>query len=135
MKHIELEVMGPPVAKARARTVRPKGIAKVITYTPDKTTAYMDLIRHKYQQKYGREMIFDSKANLVAIVSFILEKPKTVKRDYPNVRPDLTNYMQSVQDALQGFGFPDDCQIVTTSLVKFYGHPPRTVISIFEKGE
>ena len=136
MKVIELVVMGPPVAKQRVRVVRPKGVAHVIAYTPDNTTAYMDSIRHAYQQKYGQEMVFDDrKASLVAVIQFFTVQPKTAKRGYPNVRPDLTNYMQSVQDALQGFGFHDDCQIIEIAMEKRYELPPRTQIHIFDKLE
>lgn len=58
-------------------------------------------------------------------VVFQLQKPASVKRDYPTVPPDLDKLQRAVGDALSidaGY-LKDDAQIVEWNALKCYGIP------------
>lgn len=42
---------------------------------------------------------------------FDVERPKSVKREQPHVRPDLDKYIRAVLDALTGVVYEDDGQV------------------------
>ena len=64
-------------------------------------------------------------------VTFRVRRPKTVKRDYPSVAPDLDKYIRACLDALTGICYIDDSQIVDISSKKVYSDTPGADIKIF----
>ena len=66
-------------------------------------------------------------------ISFRVKKPKTVKRDYPTVAPDLDKYIRGVLDALTGIAYQDDSQVIDIKAEKVYSHTPGADIKIFQK--
>lgn len=64
-------------------------------------------------------------------MEFCVKRPKTVKRTYPSVKPDITNYAKIVEDALNGIWYKDDCQIVTETLKKRYHHTPYVRVIMY----
>ena len=64
-------------------------------------------------------------------VTFRVRRPKTVKRDYPSVAPDLDKYIRACLDALTGICYIDDSQIVQISSRKVYSDTPGADIKIF----
>lgn len=74
---------------------------------------------------------------LILTARFIVQAPKSVKRERPWVRPDLDNYMKSLKDALNGVAWVDDAQVVEYGVGtgKYYardGSLPRIEVSIQE---
>ena len=67
-------------------------------------------------------------------VTFRVRRPKTVKRDYPSVAPDLDKYIRACLDALTGICYIDDSQIVQISSRKVYSDTPGADIKIFPIG-
>lgn len=70
-------------------------------------------------------------------VTAYLPMPKTISKKrraaaMPVVRPDLDNYVKQVEDALLGYAYRDDAQIVTIIARKRYGEPPRWEITLDE---
>jgi Holliday junction resolvase RusA-like endonuclease len=54
-------------------------------------------------------------------VTFYLQKPKSVKRKYPSVRPDLDKLVRSTLDGITMGGlWVDDAQVVGLTAWKFY---------------
>lgn len=61
---------------------------------------------------------------LEAVYRFYLPRPKTVKRAFPVVKPDLDKLTRAVGDALTDAGmWRDDAQVVRLVVEKFYGTP------------
>jgi Holliday junction resolvase RusA-like endonuclease len=54
---------------------------------------------------------------------FFLKKPKSTNRIFPNVKPDLDNYIKSILDCLNNRLFNDDSQIIKLTAQKSYGEP------------
>ena len=67
-------------------------------------------------------------------VTFRVRRPKTVKRDYPSVAPDLDKYIRACLDSLTGICYVDDSQIVDISSRKVYSDTPGADIKIFPIG-
>lgn len=65
-------------------------------------------------------------------LTFVLPRPKTVKRKYPTAKPDLDKLVRAVKDSLADAGvYLDDSQVISLLAVKTYvdgpgdtlGHP------------
>jgi len=67
---------------------------------------------------------------VILTVSFILEKPKSVKRPFPTVAPDLDHYVRAIGDSLKGIAYLDDSQICETHSYKEYGKTPGVRIFV-----
>jgi Holliday junction resolvase RusA-like endonuclease len=63
---------------------------------------------------------------------FRVKRPKSVKRDYPTVAPDLDKYIRGVNDGLTGVAFADDSQVVQIIASKEYADKPGVDIEISE---
>jgi Holliday junction resolvase RusA-like endonuclease len=66
-------------------------------------------------------------------IVFRVKRPKTVKRDFPTVAPDLDKYIRGVLDALTGIAYIDDSQVTDIKAEKVYSNTPGADIKIFQK--
>lgn len=65
------------------------------------------------------------------VLDFRLPKPKSVKRDLPDVKPDLDKLVRAVGDALtKSQIYKDDALVVALSASKSYSQEPGVWISI-----
>jgi crossover junction endodeoxyribonuclease RusA len=64
---------------------------------------------------------------------FIFNKPKTVKRNEPYVRPDLDKLIRAVLDGLTGVAYEDDQQVVRITAQKAYGETEGVYVKINER--
>ena len=64
---------------------------------------------------------------------FIMPKPKTVKRAYPTVAPDLDKLVRAVLDALTGICYLDDSQVTDIRASKVYGSSAGVEIRLTQK--
>lgn len=65
-------------------------------------------------------------------LTFVLIKPKTVKRAYPFVRPDLDKLCRAVLDGLTDVAFKDDQQVTQLVAEKIYGERAGVFILLTE---
>jgi Holliday junction resolvase RusA-like endonuclease len=54
-------------------------------------------------------------------IKFYMPKPRTVKRQYPSVAPDLDKLIRAVLDGLTAIAYVDDGQVVLIAAQKAYG--------------
>jgi len=66
-------------------------------------------------------------------IEFQVRRPKTVKREFPTVAPDLDKYIRAVLDALTGIAYQDDSQVIDIKATKVYSNSPGAEIKIFSK--
>jgi len=126
---MKLTIPIEPVPKARGRTVRKSG--KTWTYTPEKTRVATEMVQWYAKEATRGEMPFVKHQPLAIDITFYVTKPKSVKREFPVVKPDIFNYLMLIADALQGIVYPDDAQIIGVGGIKLYGEP-RIEIEIKE---
>lgn len=143
-KEITIIVLGEPVAQARAKNRFYKtadGQMRVTKYDPEKSRTYKQLIQLEAQQYrdkpldgplYMRLDIFRSIPK-----SFSRKKYEQAIDGYirPTTRPDCSNYLKGVEDALNGVIYKDDSCIVDSEMHKWYSDRPRIEITIIDRGE
>lgn len=126
---IEFFIPIEPVAQGRPKFRRFKDF--VSTYDPGKSKDYKKEIA-KAAKEEGMKP-FDKDLPLTLSVCFFITKPKSTKRRYPTVKPDLDNLVKAVKDALKGIAWHDDSQVVDSSESKRYAHSaPGVMIRVSE---
>ena len=117
-----------PVAKARARVCMVNGYARA--FTPTKTVNAESAIRAAFLQSGAGK--YPAGVPLSLVISIYRPRPRSLPKRFlwPVTRPDLDNYLKLVLDALNGFAWEDDAQVVMLRGVKRFGEPPRIEIEI-----
>ena len=123
---ITFKVDGDPVGKQRARYAK-RG-KHVMAYTPDKTRNYESLIKEAAIQAMGSNEILETPVNLYLYIRAPIPKSLPKKRleaclngsEKPIKKPDASNVLKSVEDAMNGVVYKDDSQIVNIHVTKVY---------------
>lgn len=69
-------------------------------------------------------------------ILFGMPKPKTVKRNYPSVAPDLDKLIRAVLDALTAIAYIDDGQVIEINSSKIYAATiPFCEVSVMKVAE
>lgn len=131
-------VPGVAVPKARPRVTRRNG--KAMTYTPEKTVSFENLVSWTAQQamkEYGCDL---NSGPLRAEIGIALPVPSSWGKKVteaalngsvaPTKKPDMDNILKALFDAMNGIVFKDDSQVVEILSWKFYAATPETRISI-----
>ncbi len=111
-----LNIPMEPVAKGRPRMTK-TGHA----YTPQKTRSAEAELKWWAAKEAGarRLPLFDGPVGLS--VAFIFPRPKTVKRKWHTVKPDVDNPCKLLMDSLNGIVWRDDSQVCELTARKSYG--------------
>ena len=134
---IELVVYGEPVPAARPRFNR-SGHA----YDPLKSRAYKQYVSLEASKQYHGYLI-GRKPLVVRIaiyrpiqtsVSQIEHARRAQGLHRPIVKPDTSNYVKLIEDALTGIIWEDDNCIVDLSASKYYSDDPRIEVTVTETG-
>lgn len=113
-----------PTPKGRPRVSRFGGV-----YTPGKTRLFENAVKMMAKAQYRGEPLA---CPVHLSVFFVMTRPKSVKRSHHTTKPDLTNLIKSLEDALNGVVWKDDSQIFSVSAVKRYG--PKGQINVTVTG-
>ena len=115
MQHVSFEVLGNPVPKARARTVR-KG-NRTWSFTPKKVAAWEKIIKSEASKYFEKPM----DGPIMVTMIFYLERPNSRRIDtWVPTTPDLDNLEKAVLDALNGVAYEDDRYVVAKNAQKKY---------------
>ena len=112
---------------------------KGFIYTPKKTVNYETLIRELFAIKYPDFQPIEGSVemNLTAY----LKIPKTSNKKTmlmetgeirPTKKPDMSNILKTVEDALNNLAYNDDKQIVELTVKKWFSNRPRIELEIAE---
>ena len=138
---IKFTYHGEAVGKGRPRYSR-RG-EYVHTYTPQKTKNFEDTIRFEFMASNCEPMpVYDREISLKATVLVGVPIPKSYSKKRqalcrdrfiaPSKKPDIDNILKSVFDALNGYAFADDVQIVQVYAEKVYAEEPFVEVEIDE---
>ena len=130
MKTVSFTIPGEPVAKARPR------VGKFGTYTPKKTANYENLVKLFFVQAKCPKL--EGELHMCIKAYFTIPKSKSKKMQdemrnekiHPTKKPDLSNIIKIVEDALNKEAYDDDSQIIETSAKKYYSDFPRVEVEI-----
>ena len=135
---VKLVILGEPMGKQRPKFSFKNGRA----YTPQKTTSYENLVRHEYMAKYGK-MEFGENDCIQAIINAYFQTPKgdfgkkglsksgRAKEEQGwkcKTKADLDNIAKICLDSLNGVAFPDDRQVTSLFVHKYWSKQPRVEI-------
>lgn len=133
---VSFTVPGKPMGKERPRFSRHGG-----TYTPQKTKDYEEKVRLCCLQENGRKY-FDKNKQLDILISAYFEPPKKVTKRFrklmlngtlpPICKSDIDNIAKIILDALNGFLYYDDSQIVDLRVLKRYSENPEVFVEVKE---
>lgn len=129
---IKVTVPAPPFGKERPR------VCKGIAYSPQKTRDYEKLVRQCYLSSGGKIEMFKGPVAIIIYAVFGIPKstPKSKRQEMlegkirPTKRPDWDNIGKIVCDALNGYAYHDDSQIVYAVVRKEYGQIPKVIVNI-----
>lgn len=76
---------------------------------------------------------FPTRDAITIAMTFTMVKPRTVKRKYPTVPPDLDKLIRAVLDGLTAIAYVDDSQVMEIYAKKIYGLVPGVQIKLMEK--
>ena len=115
-----------PVGKQRARYAKRGNFVQ--TYTPDKTRNYESLIKEAAIQAMGSSECLETPVNLYLYIRTPIPQSYSKKRseaclngsEKPIKKPDASNVLKSVEDAMNGVVYKDDSQIVNIHVSKVY---------------
>ena len=138
---IKFTYHGEAVGKGRPRYSR-RG-EYVHTYTPQKTKNFEDAIRFEFMASNCEPMpVYDREISLKATVLVGVPIPKSYSKKRqalcrdrfiaPSKKPDIDNILKSVFDALNGYAFADDVQIVQVYAEKVYAEDPFVEVEFDE---
>jgi Holliday junction resolvase RusA-like endonuclease len=123
---VTFKVDGDPVGKQRARYSKRGNFVQ--TYTPDKTRNYESLIKEAAIEAMGSSEPLQTPVTLYLYIRAPIPKSSTKKRleaiskglEKPIKKPDASNVLKSVEDAMNGVVYKDDSQIVNIHVSKVY---------------
>lgn len=130
---IKFTIPGTPVGKARPRVTR------YGAYTPEKTVNYETLVKEMFAIKYPKHEIMEGPLRMEVLAYFPIPKSASKKKALqmakgeirPTKKPDTSNILKIIEDALNKIAYNDDSQIVESSIEKYYsGDSPRTEVVI-----
>jgi Holliday junction resolvase RusA-like endonuclease len=132
---ISFVVDGEPHAQQRARATTVDG--KVRMYDPIESVNFKELVGYTALQYRPKELL-DGPLTVTLDICRLIPKRFSKKdtqdaiagRKRPITKPDSSNYLKGVEDALNGVIWKDDSQIVTLIVRKWYGVRPGTFIKI-----
>lgn len=136
---IEFIVPGVPVAQPRARAVAWGGKARVYEPKSHPIAAFKATVRLAFQQAYkGPPLTGPLKCTMI----FAMPRPKALiwkTRDMPRElhtkKPDVSNLIKGIEDALNGIAYVDDSQICQADIEKWIaaGEEQPHVLIILEE--
>jgi Holliday junction resolvase RusA-like endonuclease len=126
---IRISIPGEPVAWARARS---NGARR---FTPAKQAAWMKHAQHYAVQQYGPLPPVTDALSLHVIATFAIPQSWTKSRKSAarggtlrhTSKPDASNILKLVEDAMNGVVFVDDAQVTRALVEKRYGEPGVSV--------
>jgi Holliday junction resolvase RusA-like endonuclease len=139
MNVVSFTIPGEPQGKARPRVVRKNGIS--LTYTPDKTVAYEELVRIRFKAAaQGFRFPDDAQVGIQITAWYSIPKSKSKKvkaamlagQINPTKKPDCDNIVKIICDALNGIAYKDDQQITLAQIRKKYADMPRVDVRLMK---
>lgn len=140
MQKLKFEIPGSPIGQGRPKFSTINGHA--VAYDPEKSRnykAYVKLLATQAMKDNGFTMI-DGPCCLDILACFEVPKSKSKKfrqaalegRERPIKKPDLSNIVKGIEDALNGLAYKDDSSIVFLSVAKCYSEVPRVEVILRE---
>lgn len=110
-----------------------------MTYTPDKTAVYENLVKLSYIQQCGTTKL---EAPIGAEITAVFPIPKSTSKKRKLLmlaekafhihKPDCDNVAKAILDSLNDVAYADDSGIAKLSIEKIYGETPEARVTLTE---
>ncbi len=135
MTYVQFEVPGEPVGKGRHRTVARKGKggqSYLANVTPEKTAAYESSVKLFAAQAMAGRAPLEGPLYLVLYCFHARPKshPKKNPPQWVTKKPDASNTLKAVEDAMNGVVYLDDVQLARVLVERRYDERPRVEIHV-----
>ena len=140
MQELNFVIPGSPIGQGRPKFSTINGHPKA--YDPEKSRnykAYVRMLATQAMKDTGFEMIDGPCA---VLINAFFEVPKSKSKRFreaalkgderPTKKPDLSNIVKGIEDAINNLVYKDDACIVSLSVCKFYSDVPRVEVVISE---
>jgi len=135
---VTFKVDADPVGKQRARYAKRGNFVQ--TYTPDKTRNYESLIKEAAIEAMGSSEPLETPVTLYLYIRVPIPASASKKKlqaissgqEKPTKKPDASNVLKSIEDAMNGVVYKDDSQIVNIHVTKVYSTVPGVDICVKE---
>ena len=136
MREFKAIVLGEPVAQGRPRFSRQGGFVKA--YDPAKSREYKQYVRLVASEDAPETPVTGAVLLSLKIYRAIPRSMSKRKHEAalagqlrPTTKPDVSNVLKGVEDALKGLWYADDSQIVGYGEIgKWYSERPRIEIAM-----
>lgn len=139
-KVLSFEIPGQPIGQGRPKFSTINGHARA--YDPEKSRNYKAYIRMLATQAMKDSGFTMIEGPCVLSINAYFEVPKSKSKkfreaalsglEYPTKKPDLSNIIKGIEDAINNLVYKDDACIVSLSVCKFYSDVPRVEVVISE---
>ena len=137
---MKIVIPGSPVPQLRPRAVRMGNGIRM--YDPKKVKDYKAYIATVAKSEWKRKplkypliLYIDVYRDIQKSGSGRIKQMKEGRMILPDMKPDITNYVKGIEDALNGIVYVDDSQITTLVARKFYSYEPRIEITVDVEGD
>lgn len=136
MSHLRFVIPGEPVGKGRARASRTT--KSVILHTPEKTQNYENHCRRFAKDAMKGRIVMTGAVGLT--LDLYVQPPLSWSKKKielalsgelkPTSKPDFSNVLKAIEDAMNGIVYADDSQIVMVTGSKNYSSNPGAFVEI-----
>jgi len=117
-------VPGKPIQQGSMRIYK----NRIVHTSATELKAWRELVGWK--AKEAKVQFVPEHEPVLVILNFVFARPKSVKREFPTVFPDLDKLQRSILDGLTGIAYQDDAQVVRIETEKIYGDTPGVEVSV-----
>lgn len=110
---------------------------RIVTYDRQESRSFKQLVAYSALPFLPKELLDGPLVVTLDICRSIPKSFNTKKTQLavigmlrPTSKPDCSNYLKGVEDALNKVVWRDDSQIVTLTVRKWYSNRPRTIVKI-----
>ena len=140
MQEYSIMIPGDAVPQGRPRVVRIGG--RTIAYDPPKSKDYKARVR-QYAARNAPKEPLEGKVQLEVQIFRSVPKSWSKKKHeaayagliWPTTKPDVSNIVKGIEDALNGIWYKDDSQIVHEYSMKQYAREPGVIVKMWGGNE
>jgi Holliday junction resolvase RusA-like endonuclease len=126
----DFDIVPQAQERARVRVVQKKGSKPfAIVYDPERSKKFKKDLIALILTRLPKEILCQP---LILSCKIFITRPKSVTREYPEVKPGLSNYVKGVEDAMNKLVYTDDSKIIGyTECWKFYREHPGISVKLY----
>lgn len=129
-EHFDIVPMAQERARVRVIQKKEEGSKPfAIVYDPERSKKFKKDLVQLISLRLPKEILEEP---MILSCKVFITRPKSVKREYPEVKPDLSNYIKGVEDAMNKLVYTDDSKIVGyTECWKLYREKPGISVVLY----